>query len=443
MKKKFFIGIDVGGTKISLALVNSKGKIILKDKIPTPYKASSQQIVKVIAQLIRNITKQAQAKNKKLAGIGIGIPGIVDSQRGVVVSTPNINLSGCNLSGELKKIFDLPVLIGNDVNLGLLGEYWLGAAAGMKDVLGLFPGTGVGGAIIINGKIIEGVNGAASEFGHMLVEENGPKCNCGNYGCLEALTSRWAIERDIRKDLALGKKTILTKLTNGDLRVIKSKLILQALKDKDPVVSEIIAKVAKVLGRACISLRHIFDCQAIVFGGGLIEACSNYILPGVIRVVNADPFFSKLPPLIIASSQLEDDAVILGAVALVKEYLKDKLKPQGKYPILQLDKNLKVVINDKRDKASFYIRSDGKVKKSKDNFFVNKKIINLNPKDLEKICSKKTKQLIIGGDKSITLNSQTQASLRERDISCHLLTIEEAINRYNQTTGRKAIMIIQ
>jgi glucokinase len=213
----------------------------------------------------------------------------------------------------------MPVVVVNDVNAGLLGEAWLGAAKGLSHVIGIFPGTGVGGAVISDGQLLLGAQGAAAEFGHMTVSLDGPLCHCGNHGCLEALTSRWAIERDIRLALKSGKKTIVTKLNDGKLNMIKSRILKEALNKNDAVVKAVMTKVAVALGKTAVSLNHAFNPQAIIFGGGVIKGCGHFILPIVIKEVAADPFFKKFNTCRILPSQLGDDATILGAVRLVQE----------------------------------------------------------------------------------------------------------------------------
>ena len=316
MVKKFFVGVDIGGTKMAAALVSPSGRIITREKIPTSPRTTTAAIFENVVSLIQDVLHDNQITAKNLGGIGVGIPGIVDIDQSKILAAPNINLAGLSISQRLAKIFHTKVAAGNDVNLGLLGEQWLGAAKNIDHVIGLFPGTGIGGAIIINGQLILGNQGAAAELGHMIMEINGPKCTCGNEGCLEALASRWAIERDIRAAIKKGKKTILAKKINSD-KPIKSRLINEALKARDPLVTKLITKASLVLGQACVSLAHIFNPQAIVFGGGVIEACGEFMLPIIRQTAYADPFFKKLKRCTIVESKLKDDAVILGAVALI------------------------------------------------------------------------------------------------------------------------------
>ena len=314
MHRKYFIGIDVGGTKIAAALVTQNGKILARSKFPTPAHAKGKDILKTILKAIDEI--QSEFPSEKPSGIGLGIPGIADPITQKIIVTPNIKLAGFPLKQALVKRFKTKVTIDNDVNCGILGEQWLGSARNIKNVIGIFPGTGLGGGIIIDGKLVTGSQGAAAEIGHMTIDLNGPACSCGNHGCLEALASRWAIGRDIRAAVKSGKKSIISQLTKNNLHVIKSKALREALRRKDPVVTKIMTNAAHVLGHACVSVNHIFNPQMIVLGGGVIEACGDFLLPKIQRIVKDDPFFKKFKPCRVVAAELEDDAVMLGAAAL-------------------------------------------------------------------------------------------------------------------------------
>lgn len=318
MKKKLFIGIDVGGTKLAAGLVSPGGKILLRTKLPTPHNAPPREIVSIIKKIVGDLLKEQKLTVKDLQGIGIGVPGIVNPHNHRIIVTPNIRLSNFHLAREIKRSFPVAAAVGNDVNLGILAERWLGAARHTQNVIGIFPGTGIGGGVILHGELLTGNNGAAAEIGHMIMDVHGPKCSCGNYGCLEALASRWAIELDIRLAIKNKKPTVIKKLAGGNLRVIKSKMLRNALEQKDPVVTHVMKRAAKILGLACISVRHIFDPEIIVLGGGIIEACGDFILPIVKKAADANPFLAGVSNCKIVQSQLGDDAIILGAVALLQ-----------------------------------------------------------------------------------------------------------------------------
>lgn len=317
MAKDLFVGVDVGGTKVAAALVDSRGEILARDKAATPRGAKAKQILKVICGLVEGVVASKGLKLKRLGGVGLGAPGIVSPDGREVVFAPNIDLSGYPLADKLEDRLGVDVVMGNDVNLGVLGERWLGAAKDASDLVGIFPGTGVGGGVVVNGRLLWGAHGAGAELGHLIVEPDGPRCGCGNRGCLEALASRSAIERDIRAAVKAGERSVITELA-GDLAVIKSKALAKALKKKDPVVTRVVGKAAERLGQACVSLRHVFDPELFVLGGGVIEACGDHILPVVQKALDKDPFFKRVGRCKAVPSMLADDAVLLGAVALAR-----------------------------------------------------------------------------------------------------------------------------
>ncbi|MEK7747425.1 MAG: ROK family protein, partial [Elusimicrobiota bacterium] len=292
---RLYFGIDVGGTKLSAALVTGKGRILSRAKVSTPRSGGSRAVLEAVEGLVRRVAAEGKVRVKDAHAAGAGLPGIIDARRGLVLNAPNIPLTGVPVAGKLKELLDIPVAVGNDVNLGLLGEQWLGAGRGARDAVGLFPGTGVGGGVIAGGKLLLGAHGAAAELGHIQVEPLGPPCGCGNKGCLEALSSRSSIERELRREIRAGKRSLLSSFADEKLAVIKSKMIAKALARRDPLTLRVVRAAAERLGSACVSLRHVFDPELFILGGGLIEACGGRILPIVQRALDSDPFFRKLP----------------------------------------------------------------------------------------------------------------------------------------------------
>jgi glucokinase len=264
---------------------------------------------------------EADITKTDLAGIGIGVPGLVDPRGKTILRTPNIHLAHFPLAAALKKTFSVPVILGNDVNAGVLAEHWLGAGRGHQNIVGIFVGTGVGGGIILDGKLFAGAQGLAGELGHLTIAPSGPKCGCGNRGCLEALTGRLAIEREIRQGIKRRERTRIKEIAGGKIQSIKSKTLKKALNKKDPLVTRIMRDVAVTLGKACISLRHVFNPELIILGGGVIEACGDFILPIVKKTAGSEPFFAKVDNCTITAAELADDAGVLGAAALIKNYL--------------------------------------------------------------------------------------------------------------------------
>jgi len=311
--------------------------------------------------------------------------------------------------------------------------------------VGLFPGTGIGGGIIANNALITGAFGAAAELGHMIMQINGPACSCGNRGCLEALAGRWALERDIRKAVSQGEKTIITQLTKNNLRTIKSKIIWEALRKKDPLTVRLVEQMSQILGQACINLRHIFDPEIILFGGGLIEACGKFILPRVKKTMQKDHFFKRVSHCGIVSSSLGDNAVILGAVAMVKEKAGDNSGCPGKPPVLDVAGSNAVTVNGKTYEHDIYIRANGKIKKrgGKSNVTVKKVMPAIEPKEIKKICRHNPEVLIIAtkNEQKLRLSKPSLDFLKENSIKLVMLSLAKAVALYNRTGKNKAILL--
>ncbi|MBF0122723.1 MAG: ROK family protein [Candidatus Omnitrophica bacterium] len=436
MLQKYFIGIDIGGTKIYGGLVTPAGEIIASHKVPTPSKAKPKEILTTTDKVIQTLLKNSLTSPKNLLGIGIAVPGIVDNN-GKIVITPNIDLSNTDLKKILEKKYKTKISVGNDVNLGVLGEKWLGAGRKAKNIVGLFPGTGVGGGVIVNGNFITGSHGAAAELGHIMVDEKGPVCTCGNIGCLEAFAGRWAIERDLRAAIKKGGRSILTDLAGKDLKQIKSSTLAKALKAKDPLVTKVMTRAAIALAKACVSLNHIFDPEIFLFGGGVVEACGDLILPVIEKALKKDPFFARLSTPKVVQAKLGDDAVMLGAVAAVRQITELKSLTDTYYPLIKLTPSGKIIIKGKNVRASFFIRADGKIKESKD--FIP---LKLSDEELEEICKKGPDIFFVvkPRGKQVSITPKGLRFLRKKRILPRILPLSEAIKTYNNCADRKAAL---
>lgn len=319
MAKKFYIGVDVGGTKIAAGLVSPGGEILGWEKASTPRAKSAAEVMKVIVRAVRDVISDAGLKARRLKAIGIGVPGLVDAESGRVLVAPNIPIAGYPIAAELERRFGVPVAIGNDVNLGVLGERWRGSGRGVENFIGLFPGTGVGGGVVCGGRLILGAHGAAAELGHIVLDPKGPRCGCGANGCLEAYASRTAMERDIRAGVKAGERSDIVALNGGGLEQIKSKVLARALRHRDPLVTRVLRAAAERMGDGCVTLRHCFDPELFILGGGVIEACGDFMLPIVRKRLAADRLFRGIGACPVTRSRLGDDAVVLGAVALARD----------------------------------------------------------------------------------------------------------------------------
>ena len=448
-KPNLYIGVDVGGTKILAALVEASGAIVARNRLPTPRDCRPEDTLAAIVQAMEDLLAEQTLKPKDIAGIGLTIPGVVDPDEGRVVVTPNMDFSGLEVVSPVEDKFGCPVALGDDVNMGTLGEKWLGAARHARSAVGIFVGTGIGGGVIIDGKLVRGAREAAGEVGHMVMQIGGPLCGCGNRGCFEALASRSAIERDIREAVAAGRESVVTQfLEEGE--VLKSKALLRALEAKDPVVTEVMTRASEVLGYACLTVRHLLDPDVIVLGGGVIEACGKFVLPIVQKIVADDALPGARPGACVVGSELGDDAIVLGAVALVQEMsgatpLQDALERVPKYPKITYASFGEVAVGKKVYNADIYIRGDGKVKRRdkkavKEQYGTSHKI---GPEELEKACKGHPELVVIGTGQTgmAALTPEGEAFLHQRGIAVQAETNSRAVKTFNNAEGRKACII--
>ena len=240
----------------------------------------------------------------------------------MVIFAPNLpGWKDVPVKTVVEKALKKPVFLDNDVNVGTLGEHVLGVGRGVRDLVGIFVGTGIGGGVIMDGRLHRGLNKTAGEIGHMIVEIGGPRCGCGNRGCLEAIASRSAISRDIAAAIGKGKKSKQIKRRLSDPASIKSSDISRALKQGDRDVEKIVKRAAVALGIAAVNIIHILNPEMIVLGGGVVEAFGDHIVPPVRKTVKKKslPLTGNLVQIVPA--ELGDDASVLGASVLARQQL--------------------------------------------------------------------------------------------------------------------------
>lgn len=199
--KKYIVSVDMGGTKILAAILNTGEGIVKRLKKPTGINKSAGEYVKSLSEIILEIVDSSGLNQNQITAVCLGVPGSVNPYTGLIAMAPNLGLNNFNIKEKLKSLFPYPVLIENDVNLGALGVKYFGIGKEAKDILVVFVGTGIGAGFILDGKLFRGADFAAGEIGHLKVKKDGPRCGCGNYGCFEAVASRSAIDRDIKKEL--------------------------------------------------------------------------------------------------------------------------------------------------------------------------------------------------------------------------------------------------
>lgn len=403
-----------------------------------------------IERVIDKVLAEAGVPVEALTAIGVAVPGVVDPSDGRVVVTPNMSLTGVALGSHLESRYRVPVALGNDCNLGALGEAWLGSARRAQSAVAILVGTGIGAGFVRSGKLWRGAREAACEIGHILMQLGGPKCGCGNYGCFEALASRSAIERDLRAGVESGRKTVLTELLDGDFSVIRSSALRRALDQEDELVTEVMHRASEILGYACITVRHLIDPEVIVLGGGVVEACSDYIMPIVENIVGSDPLPGAREGGRVLLSALGDDAVVLGAVALARRQagrnpFKKRFAVKPKYPVVAQVSQGEVTVDQKVYARDIFITVDGTVKKRP----LDKAMAEygdahtVGPKELEKLCKGGPEMVIIGTGRSgkLALNEEAERYLNQRSIAFQALPTPEAVVAYNNAKARKAALI--
>jgi glucokinase len=313
------VGVDLGGTKVLAGVVDREYKVLATAKRPTKGETGVDAVVERIAKTVRDAVREAGMDFSDIAGVCSAAPGALNPEDGIVRLAPNIEgwedipfakLLSDQLSGT-------PVFIENDANLGALGELTLGAAQGVKNMVGIFVGTGIGGGIVLDGKIWRGSHMTAGEIGHVVVLAEGPVCGCGNRGCLESVASRTAIERDIRLGLRTGRESMVPELLKQAGRErMTSGILAQAYEARDPLVYEVITRAQHYLGIFIGSTINYIDPDMIVVGGGVAEALGEaYVEP--VRAVAYQYAMNRKDArnVKIVLAKLEDHAALLGAAA--------------------------------------------------------------------------------------------------------------------------------
>ena len=306
--KKYVFGVDVGGTTVKLGLFDAQGNVLDKWEIPTRTEDEGSHILPDIADSIRE--KMKRIDKDSVVGVGVGAPGPIDS-KGVVHRAVNLGWGTFSIKDTLEDLLNVPVMAGNDANVAALGEMWMGGGQGCRDLIMVTLGTGVGGGIIIDGRILTGSGGAGGEIGHMHVEdEEEESCNCGNKGCLEQYSSATGITRLATRLLAAsGRDSVL----RG--REVSAKSVFDAVKAKDPLAVETAEKFGKYLGDALASIACVVNPEAIVIGGGVSKA--GEILIDYIRPHYEKNVFHGSREVKFSLATLGNDAGIYGAAKLL------------------------------------------------------------------------------------------------------------------------------
>lgn len=313
--KKYSIGIDLGGTKILIALVDrNTGEVLEHVKKKTKKDKGPKNIIRKMLEGIEELIENSGKTFDEISSIGVGAAGQIDRKNGVIIAAANLDCYDSNLKKILTEKFDIPVYVGNDVEIATIGEQKFGAGKDCNDFVCVFVGTGVGSAIVKDGKIIIGATGTAGEIGHIIVDLNGRQCSCGAHGCLEAYASRSAIERRIEGALKKGRKScILDYLETG--KSITSSMIQKSIEREDELVLQCVTEASEYLSGGIASIINFINPELIILGGGLIEAV-DYFYQKTIKKAKAKSLPVPAEKIQFKKAMLGDYSGVIGAAFL-------------------------------------------------------------------------------------------------------------------------------
>jgi glucokinase len=312
----YILGLDLGGTKVSGAVIDGEGKIVSRARAKTKAWRDDEEVFATIARTGRQAIERAGLESGQISALGIGAPGPLDPGAGIIIEAANLKFRNFPLGPRLAGEFGCPVTLDNDVNAGVYGEFIAGAARDAEHVIGLFIGTGIGGGMIINGELYHGFSGNAGEFGHMIVKAEGPRCGCGRRGCLEAIASRAGMTRELRKAIRRGEKTQLAWALDKKNENVTSRDLKRAFDEGDALATKVVLRAAKHIGIAVGSLVNVLAPEVVVLGGGVIEAFGDPLLDLIDRAARKIAFEVAIEDVRIAQAELGDDAGMIGAAML-------------------------------------------------------------------------------------------------------------------------------
>jgi glucokinase len=323
-KERYIIGVDLGGTNIVAGAMPADGsREIAMHTTPTLAEGGASSVVERITGMIEQVIEQTMAETgaerSAFLGVGIGSPGPLNREKGIVIVTPNLGWKNFPLRDEISKRVGLEATLDNDANCATLGEFWCGAARGGRNVIGMTLGTGIGGGLILEGKLYHGSSDVAGEIGHTSIDANGRRCKCGNYGCIEAYASGPAIAERAREALRGDEgESILVTLADGDQRKITAQTVYEASKRGDVVAREVVRETGLILGTAVANLLNIFNPDIVVMAGGVTQAGDALFQP-LRAEVRRRAFKPAWQACKIVPGELRLSAGVVGAIATFKQ----------------------------------------------------------------------------------------------------------------------------
>jgi N-acetylglucosamine repressor len=314
------IGVYAGSLKVKAVAAQLDGKIVHQTELAIPSSPTKEQFLQVLLQAVRLGLEGSGRTREEILGIGVGMHGLVDPTRGISIFAPNLNLYDIDIKGVLESEFGLSVEVDNDVRALALGESWFGQGQGIAKFVCVNVGTGVGTGILIDHKLYHGATFTAGELGHTTIDVNGPRCSCGNYGCLEALTGGPAIARRALQGIRIGKRSLLEEWTDGDLEEITSEMVHRAAAQGDSLAVEVLNDTGRYLGIGISNLINTLNPSRIILSGGVSRA-GEFILKPLQDVVEMRALKPSASSVSIVVSELGPNANAIGAVTLLLDKL--------------------------------------------------------------------------------------------------------------------------
>lgn len=314
-KPPYWLGFDLGGTKMLAKVYDSQFREVGRERKRTKQHNTIEEGLERIKKAIRGALGNAGLQPADLAGIGVGFPGPVDMEKGTLLEAVNLGWEDMPLRKGLESEFGCRAFIANDVDLGVYGEYRFGAGKGARCVVGVFPGTGIGGGCVYEGKIFRGSHSSCMEIGHIQVNSHGKLCGCGHYGCLETEASRLAIAAEAAKAAYRGEAPHLRDKIGADLQEIRSAALAEAIKQGDTPVEQIVRRAAEKIGMTVGNIVTMMSPDIIILGGGLVEAMPELfvkVVRDMARETTMSPYRDSFQ---VVAAKLGDDAGVLGAAA--------------------------------------------------------------------------------------------------------------------------------
>jgi glucokinase len=323
-REQYIVGVDLGGTNIVAGAMTADGsRHLAMRSIPTKAfvgdEGVAERIVALVEGVILDTMEQTDCARRDFIGIGVGAPGPLDRERGIVLVAPNLGWKDFPLAQRIQSRLSLPTTLDNDANCATFGEWWQGAARGGRNVVGLTIGTGIGGGLILNGALYHGSSDMAGEIGHTTIDLNGRHCKCGNYGCLEAYASAPAIATRAREVLVREEgESAIPAMVDGKFEDITAQIVYDAAAAGDPIANEIVRDTARYLGVGVANLLNIFNPDIVVLAGGVTAAGDALFVP-LRAEVRRRAFSPAVRAVKILPGELPGTAGVVGAVASFKQ----------------------------------------------------------------------------------------------------------------------------